>query len=129
MDINSAQGAGRGSQRSRVGVSAEGNAVVVWGENVGDGRPRVYERRVTGLNPSVAPQELSLNQFAGQIGGRADQVDIDIEDDGSFAWAVFRQDFGGGSRSVARRGWPKCWARTSRSRGRSNRRRSRVSRR
>jgi hypothetical protein len=103
MDIDPAQAAGRGSQRSRVAVSAEGNAVVAWGENHADGRPRVYERRVTGLNPSSFPQELSLNDLGGQIGGRADQVDIDIEDDGSFAWAVFRQDFAGGSRSVARR--------------------------
>ena len=72
MDIDPAQSAGRGTQRSRVGVSAEGNAVVTWGENHADGRARVYMRRVTGLNPSVAPQELSLNEFAGQIGGRAD---------------------------------------------------------
>jgi hypothetical protein len=103
LDIDPARAAGRGSQRSRVAVSAEGNAVVAWGENHADGRPRVYERRVTGLNPSAFPQELSLNDLGGQIGGRADQVDIDVEDDGSFAWAVFRQDFAGGSRSVARR--------------------------
>jgi hypothetical protein len=103
LDIDPTQAAGRGPQRSRVGVSAEGNAVVAWGEDHADGRPRVYMRRMTGLNPSVAPQELSVNELGGQLGGRSDQVDIDIEDDGSFAWAVFRQDFGGGSRSVARR--------------------------
>ena len=103
LDIDAAQAAGRGSQRSRVAVSAEGNAAVVWGENHADGRPRVYMRRVTGLNPSAFPQELSVADLGGQIGGRADQPDIDIEDDGSFAWAVFRQDFAGGSRSVARR--------------------------
>ncbi|MEA2136340.1 MAG: hypothetical protein QOC68_4249 [Solirubrobacteraceae bacterium] len=103
LDIDAARAAGRGTQRSRVAVSAEGNAVVVWGENHADGRPRVYMRRVTGTAPSAFPQELSLNDLGGQIGGRADQPDIDVEDDGSFAWAVFRQDFAGGSRSVARR--------------------------
>ena len=53
LDIDPAQAAGRGAQRSRVGVSAEGNAVVTWGENHADGRRRVYGRRVTGLTPSV----------------------------------------------------------------------------
>ena len=76
---------------------------MTWGENHADGRPRVYMRRVTGTGPSAFPQELSLPDLGGQPGGRADSADIDIEDDGSFAWAVFRQDFGGGSRSVARR--------------------------
>jgi hypothetical protein len=103
MDIDPGQAAGRGSQRSRVGVSAEGNAVVTWGENHADGRRRVYMRRVTGIGPSAFPQELSLPDLGGQAGGPADSADIDIEDDGSFAWAVFRQDFGGGSRSIARR--------------------------
>ncbi|HYM59228.1 MAG TPA: hypothetical protein VES79_14800 [Solirubrobacteraceae bacterium] len=103
LDIDPAQAAGRAGQRARVAVSAEGNALVVWGEDHPDGRPRVYGRRVTGVTPSAAPQELSLNEFQGQLGGRADSPDVDIEDDGSFAWAVFRQDFGGGSRSIARR--------------------------
>jgi hypothetical protein len=103
LDIDPAQAAGRAGQRARVAVSAEGNALVVWGEDHPDGRPRVYGRRVTGVTPSAAPQELSLNDFQGQLGGRADSPDVDIEDDGSFAWAVFRQDFGGGSRSIARR--------------------------
>ena len=33
LDIDPGQAAGRGTQRSRVGVSAEGNAVVTWGED------------------------------------------------------------------------------------------------
>jgi hypothetical protein len=103
LDIDPGQPAGRATQRSRVAVSAEGNAVVTWGENHADGRPRVYMRRVTGTGLSAFPQELSLPDLGGQAGGRADSADIDVEDDGSFAWAVFRQDFGGGSRSVARR--------------------------
>jgi len=103
LDIDPSQPAGRGTQRARVAVSAEGNGLVVWGENHPDGRPRVYARRVTGITPSLAPQELSLPAFENQPGGRADLPDVDIEDDGSFAWAVFRQDFGGTSRAVARR--------------------------
>jgi hypothetical protein len=103
LDIDPTRAAGRGAQRPDVAVSAEGNAIVAWGEDHADGRARVYARRVTGLNPSSFPQEASLTDLGGQGGGRADSIDIDVEDDGSFAWAVFRQDFGGGSRSVARR--------------------------
>ena len=40
-------------------------------------------------------------QCAG--GGNADSPDIDIEDDGSYAWIVFRQDIGGVSRTIGRR--------------------------
>src|SRR3954464_12445187 len=103
LDVNPAQSPGRGSQRSRVAVSAEGNAVVAWGENHPDGRPRVYARRLLGLGPSAFPQELSVPDLGGRPGGPADEVDIDVEDDSAFAWAVFREAFGGGSRSVARR--------------------------
>lgn len=103
LDIVPGQVAGEGAGASKVVVSAEGNAVAVWGETASDGRRRVYSRRVTGLAPSVAPQELSLTDFEGQPGGHADSPSIDIEDDGSFAWVAFRQDFGAASRTVARR--------------------------
>jgi hypothetical protein len=89
--------------RPRVAVSAEGNAVATWGETHPDGRTHVFARRLTGLNLSVVPQDLTLPDFEGGPGGSADSPDIDIEDDGSFAWVVFRQDIGGRSRSIARR--------------------------
>jgi hypothetical protein len=98
LDINPNLAAGTGNQRSKVGVSAEGNGIVTWGEG-----PRVYARRVTGLIPSSYPQELSVPSIGPTPGGRADSPDIDIEDDGSFVWAVFREDVGGGSRAIARR--------------------------
>jgi len=103
LDINVEQPAGVGAGRSRVAVSAEGNAVAAWGEAHPDGRSHVYARRLFGLALSVAPQEISLPELEGAAGGTADSVDIDIEDDNSYAWAVFRQDFGGRSRALARR--------------------------
>ena len=103
LDIEAAQPAGEGKGRPRVAVSAEGNAVAVWGEGHADGRNRVYGRRITGLNLSLAPQEISLASFEGKTGGAADSPDLEIEDDGSYAWAVFRQDFDGASRAIARR--------------------------
>ena len=93
LDIDPGAAAGTGDQRTRVGVGADGNAIVTWGE-----AGTLFARRVTGTNPSAAPQQLSI---AGQ--GRADSPEIDIEDDGSFVWAAFRQDLDGTSRAVARR--------------------------
>jgi hypothetical protein len=103
LDVDPARSAGTGTSRPRVGVSAEGNAVVTWGEEGGDGRTHVYARRLTGTALSAFPQDLTLDSFEGQPAGTADSPDIDIEDDGSFAWVAFRQDAGGRSRTVARR--------------------------
>ena len=103
LDVAIEQPAGQGAGRSRVAVSAEGNAVAVWGESHADGRPRLYGRRMFGLQVSVAPQEVSVPEFEGGLGGAADSPDIDTEDDSSFAWVVFRQDVGGTSRALARR--------------------------
>src|SRR3954471_11421554 len=97
VDINAADESGTGALRPRVAVSAEGYAVVTWGE-VAD-RTRVYARRLTGLTLSAYPQQVSQDAD----GGNADSPDIDIEDDGSFAWVVYRQDTAAGSRSFARR--------------------------
>jgi len=96
LDVDPALEAGTGALRPKVAVSAEGYAVVTWGDVV-PGFTRVWARRITGLNLSVAPQNLTI-----EGGGPADSPDIDIEDDGSFAWVVFRQDLGG-SRTVGRR--------------------------
>jgi hypothetical protein len=103
LDVGLEQAAGVGAGRSRVAVSAEGNAVAVWGEAHSDGRSRVYGRRLYGLQVSVAPQEISLPDFEGALGGNADSPDLDIEDDGSYAWVAFRQDFNGTSRAISRR--------------------------
>ena len=92
LDIDPSRAAGAGTGRARVAVSAEGNAVATWGE-----AGAIFARRITGLNVSVAPQLVSL------VGGVADSPDIDVEDDGSFAWVVFRQDLDGVSQAVARR--------------------------
>src|SRR4051794_21778988 len=103
LDVDASRDAGRGASRPRVAVSAEGNAVAPWGETDAAGRTHVMARRLTGLWLSSFPQDLTLDSFEGQPGGSADSPDIDIEDDGSFAWIAFRQDVGGRSRTVARR--------------------------
>src|SRR3954468_21648102 len=97
LDVVPEYEAGTGTLRPKVGVSAEGYAVAAWGDKTPDGLTRVWARRITGINLSVAPQLVSI------AGGGADSPDIDVEDDGSFAWVVFRQDLGGVSRTAARR--------------------------
>jgi hypothetical protein len=93
LDVDGARPAGEGAQRARVAVSAEGNAVATWGES-----GAIFARRITGLSVSLAPQLVSLPS-----GATADSPEIDIEDDGSFAWVVFRQELDGSSQVVARR--------------------------
>lgn len=97
LDIDPAREAGTGVLRPKVAVSAEGYAVATWGERFPDGSTRVFGRRLTGLNLSQVPQDLTLPQ------GWADSPDIDIEDDGSFAWIVFRQHTAGLQQTFGRR--------------------------
>jgi hypothetical protein len=104
LDVDPQRPAGAGPRlRPRVAVSAEGNAVATWGETDANGRNHVVARRLTRLTPSSAPQDLTLDTFGSEPADNADSPDIDIEDDGSFAWVAFRQDIGGRSRTVARR--------------------------
>ena len=99
LDIAPAADAGAGTGRSQTAVSADGTAVVIWGE-----ADHVYARRVFGTRISAAPQDLSVAVLDGHAGAAADLPRIDIEDDSSYAWAVFRQRFDDGrAHAVARR--------------------------
>jgi hypothetical protein len=97
LDIVPAREAGTGALRPRVAVSAEGYAVATWGERIEIGTTHVYARRITGMKLSDHPRDLNLAEE------NADSPDIDVEDDGSFAWVVFRQTLGGMSRTLGRR--------------------------
>lgn len=99
LDVTPANDAGNGLGRSHVATSADGTAVVVWGES-----GHVYARRIFGDHLSAAPQDMNVSQLDGHTGGAADSPWIDIEDDSSYAWAVFRQQFDDGRmHTVARR--------------------------
>lgn len=89
VDISAGATAGDGNGRSRVAVSADGTAVVLWGEG-----GHVYGRRIFFDRVSTAPQDLNVASLEGHAGrAAADLPEIDIEDDSSFAWATFRQQF------------------------------------
>jgi hypothetical protein len=89
--------AGVGSNRSRVAIAADGTGVAVWGES-----GHVFARRMYGTNPSSVYQDLTLADLDGHAGGTADAPSVDIEDDSSFAWVVFRQQFSDGAAATPR---------------------------
>jgi hypothetical protein len=103
VDFDAARDAGTGEQRSRIAVSADGTAVVVWGEDGSDGRGHVFGRRIFELRLSTVIEDLTLTEFEGRAAGDADRPEIDIEDDSSFAQAAFRQQTVGGARLIGRR--------------------------
>jgi hypothetical protein len=97
LDANQPADAGGGSSRSRVAVSADGTGVATWGE-----AGHVYARRMFGTNPSTAVLDLTMGNLDGHAGGVADAPSVDIEDDSSFAWVAFRQQFADGPGTTAR---------------------------
>jgi phage baseplate assembly protein gpV len=99
LDIDPARDAGAGTARSRVAVAADGVALVVWGE-----ADRVFARRVFGTRLSAAPQDATADLLGGFGAVAADAPDVDVEDDSSFAWVVYRERLSDGqAHAVARR--------------------------
>jgi hypothetical protein len=94
LDVTPADTAGH----SDVGVSADGVAMSTFVEG-----PNVIARKLFGTKVSQVPQTLNVDQVEGHPGGAADSPDVDVEDDSSFAWLVFRQNFDDHPRVLARR--------------------------
>lgn len=97
LDAVPASVAGVGSNRSRVAIAADGTGLAVWGES-----GHVFARRMYGTNPSSVYQDLTLADLDGRPGGAADAPSVDIEDDSSFAWVAFRQQFNDGGAAKPR---------------------------
>ena len=85
-----------------IAASADGTAVASFTETGGDGIGHVYVRRVVRTQLSQVPREAGVTNIDGFAGGSADSSQVDVEDDSSYAWVVFRQDIGGVSRILAR---------------------------
>lgn len=104
LDVNQAAAAGDTERkRSQVDVSADGTALVVWGEDGPDGRTHVYARRLFELRLSAAPQDLTVNDVGGVVAFGADTPRVDTEDDSSYAQVTFRQQTANGPRMLVRR--------------------------
>ena len=86
---------------SRTAVSADGSALALWTEDTGAGT-RVFARRIVRTRLSSAPQQVSVDFFEGRAGGSADSASLDIEDDSSYAWVAWRQDFDDAGSSSSR---------------------------
>jgi len=92
LDAAPAADAGSGLGRSDVAASADGTALATWGE-----AGHVYARRLFHTTPSSIVATLDVPTLAGHAGGAADSPRVDIGDDSSFAWVVFREAFDGGA--------------------------------
>jgi hypothetical protein len=97
----------RDARSARVAASADGTAVVAFTETAAGGGSHVYERRLLHSTLSTVPQEAGVGTLDSRPGGSADSPAVDVQDDSTFAWVVFRQDFNDGgavrSRVLARR--------------------------
>lgn len=103
LDLEPARLAGaQPNLRPSVAVSAEGLALVAWGEVDGAGRSHVIARRIDGPRLSPVPVDLSLDQLEGRPGGDADAPMATIQSDSSFGWVAFRQAFVDGGASQLR---------------------------
>lgn len=101
LDIAPGRDAGTGTGRPRVAVAGDGFATVVWGE-----AGEVWARKLFRTQMSQLPQQLSGSAVDGSPALTADQPEVDMEFDSSFAWVAFRQvvsDGGARDRVVARR--------------------------
>lgn len=105
LDADPAAAAGDVADRAvDVAVAADGVAVVVWGERGSDGIGHVIARKLFGLSVSQTFAKLDAPTFqnANASSPGADQPAVDIEDDSSYAWVVFRQSFSDGPNTVTR---------------------------
>jgi hypothetical protein len=91
----------RAASDSRLAASADGSALALWTEESGAGT-RVFARRISRTRLSSAPRQVSVDSFEGRAGGSADSASLDIEDDSSYAWVAWRQDFDDGGTSASR---------------------------
>lgn len=104
LDANAGNDAGSGTARPRVAASADGVAIVVWGE-----AGHVFVRRVQGTRPSVVVADaLAGLTVEGVQAASADLPVVSTQDDDSFTGVAVRATFdvGGGtlrSRAVFRR--------------------------
>lgn len=104
LDANAGNDAGAGAARPRLAASADGVAIVVWGE-----AGHVFARRLQGARPSVvAVDALDGLALEGVPAAAADLPVVSTQDDDSFTGVALRAtfDLGGGAtrtRAVFRR--------------------------
>ena len=97
LDIDRSHDAGGAS----AAASSDGTGIAAFTERAG-GVTRVYERRLLRTKLSEVPRRASLGELNGHKGGNADGADVDIQDDSSYAWVTFRENFVDGGKPRGR---------------------------
>lgn len=98
LDGDPAADAGAGAGRPHVGASADGVAIVVWGEG-----GHVLARRVRGSDPSVVFADASADvALEGVPASASDSPVVAVQDDDSFTAVAFRADFPVGAATRSR---------------------------
>lgn len=95
-DIDAAHDAGTGRGRAAIAVSADGTAVVAWGEAGGVPLRRVGRKRIS--SQALGATDASL---AGHAPGAGDSPRVALEDSSSFGYVVLRQTFANGDGTSA----------------------------
>ena len=103
-NISSANDAGSGASLApKVSTAADGIGIVAFGERVGD-TTKVAVRRLVRDRLSNIVTSVGATEIAGNTGLAASFPEVVIEDDSSYAWLAFKQNFSDGvTRAVARR--------------------------
>ena len=104
LNINPAASAGSTAALApKVATSADGTAIVAFGENDGS-TTRIGLRRLVRERLSSVVMSAGVDTLDGHAGGAAEHPDVVIQADSSFAWVVFAQSFDDGvRRGVIRR--------------------------
>jgi hypothetical protein len=92
LDMEPGRDAG-GGRGPRVAAAADGTALAAWEEVGGDGRRRVFMRRVLRERLSHFPTEVSVPDLEGHAGGDARNPEVGMDWDSSFGWVALEQTF------------------------------------
>jgi hypothetical protein len=86
-----------------ISAAADGSAIVAWTETGLDNVSHVFTRRITIKGQlSGVPREVGVASFNGRPGGNADSPSVSIQDDSSYAFVSWRQDFVDAGTTVSR---------------------------
>ena len=97
LNVTPGDDAGTGTGRPAVAAAGDGIGIVAWGE-----AGRIYTRRVTGTQPSVATYQADPSSISGWNEVSADQPSIGVGGDSSYVVVGFRETVASGSTTQTR---------------------------
>jgi hypothetical protein len=85
-----------------VAAAADGTGIAAWEEVGADGRRRVWIRRALRAGLSGHQRDAALTDLENRAGGNARNPDIGTDDDSSYGWLAFEQEFNDGGTQISR---------------------------